>query len=290
MIAPDRVAEEALWPRARLDADYTARACCSPAAFEQTIAAYHHHTQAALSDPDARPGIVFDAAQGLALDLYGTTPGERRPLVIFIHGGYWRALSRGHSGFMAPMLAARGIATAAIDYRLAPGASITQIVEDVRRAFAFLWHGAGDLGIDRDRITVAGSSAGGHLVGTLVQPGWQQALGLPEQPLHAALPVSGLFELAPVAASHVQDWMALSPDEVAAFSPLRHLPARKPRRLFVAMAEAEAPGFHRQSRAYATALDAPLISIPGRHHFDVILDMMNPASPLGASLINLAQP
>jgi arylformamidase len=284
------IADEANWPGARLDADYTARACCPVEEFEGTIAAYHHHTQVALAAPGTRPGIVYDPQRGLALDLYGTVPGERRPLVMFVHGGYWRALSRGHSGFMAPILAARGIATAAIDYRLAPAASMTEIVQDVRRAFAFLWHGAGDLGIDRDRITVAGSSAGGHLVGTLMQPGWQQALDLPEQPLHAALPISGLFELAPIAQSHVQDWMALSAAEVASFSPLRHLPARKSPKVLVAVAETETPGFHRQSEAYARALNAPVLRVAGRHHFDVILDLMDTTTPLGSALVTLASP
>jgi arylformamidase len=284
------IADEASWPRARLDADYTARACCSVEDFERTIGAYHHYTEAALAAPGTRPGVVYDPQRGLALDLYGTVPGESRPLVMFIHGGYWRALSRGHSGFMAPMLAARGIATAAIDYRLAPAASMTEIVEDVRRALAFLWHGAGDLGIDRSRIIATGSSAGGHLVGTLMQPGWQQGLGLPDQPLHAALPVSGLFELAPIAKSHVQEWMALSPAEVATFSPLRHLPARKPPKMLVAVAETETSGFHRQSEAYAKALDAPMLRVAGRHHFDVILDMMDATTRLGSALVSLTRP
>ncbi|MEP3439809.1 MAG: alpha/beta hydrolase [Hoeflea sp.] len=280
------IAAEANWPRAQLDADYTARDSCSLEDFERTIAAYLTRSQAALDLPNSRTDLVFDAAAGLGLDLFGTMPGELRPLVIFIHGGYWRGLSKQHSAFLAPMLAAQGIACAVPDYRLAPTVRMTDIVADTRNAFAYMWHEAEALGIDRHRIVVTGSSAGGHLAATLLQGGWQASLGLPEQPIAAAMPVSGLFDLAPIAASHVQDWMQFSPAEIEAFSPLRHLPVGTPRLTIVA-AEHEAPGFHRQSQAYAKAVGAPCMIGARRHHFDVIFDLADADHPLGRELLRL---
>lgn len=280
------LADEAIWPRDRLDADYTARNTCTAAEFDRTIAEYLSRSQAALNLPHAQTDLIFDDATGLGLDLFGTKPGELRPLVIFIHGGYWRGLAKEHSAFLAPMLAAREIACAAPDYRLAPAARMTDIVADVRQALAFLWHKAETLGIDRRRIVVTGSSAGGHLAAALLQPGWQAGLGLPEQPIAAALPVSGLFELAPIAASHVQGWMQFSPAEIAEFSPLLHLPNPVPR-LSVVVAEHEVPGFHRQSRAYADALSAPYLVGMGRHHFDVVFDLAVADHPLGQELLRL---
>lgn len=277
---------EAGWPRDQIDSDYTARATCSVAEFERTIAEYLSGSQAALNLRHSRPGIVYDEGTGLALDLFGCEPGELRPLVMFIHGGYWRALSKEHSAFMAPMLAAKGIMCAAPDYRLAPAARMTDIVTDMRRALAYLWHNAERLGIDRRRIVVTGSSAGGHLAAALLQPGWQNGYGLPVQPVYAAVPISGLFDLAPIAASHVQDWMALSPAEVVDFSPLRHLPKHPPE-ITVVVAEIEAAGFHRQSRAYAEAVGAPLLVLPGRHHFDVVLDLADADRPLAQELLRL---
>lgn len=163
---------EALLPRDQLDHDYSARRTVSGAEFDAIIAQYLSQSQAARDLPGSRTDLVFDPALGLKLDLFGTAPGELRPLVLFIHGGYWRALSKEHSAFMAPMLAARGIASAAPDYRLAPAANMDDIVGDCRRALAWLWHNATDLGIDRHRIVVTGSSAGGHLAGALASPGW----------------------------------------------------------------------------------------------------------------------
>jgi len=280
------IASEALWPQAQLDADYRARDICSVEDFERAVAAYLAGSKAALDLPHPRRDLVFDAATGLALDLFGTAPGELRPLVIFIHGGYWRALSKAHSAFLAPMLAAQGIACAAPDYRLAPGVRMTDIVADARRALAYLWHGADNFGIDRRRIIVTGSSAGGHLAATLLQGGWQAGLGLPERPVSGAMPVSGLFDLAPLAASHVQEWMQFSPLEIESFSPLRHLPDPAIPTVVVA-AERETPGFHRQSEAYAKALGAPCVLGAGRHHFDVVLDLANPLNPLGTALLQL---
>lgn len=279
------IASEALWPRARLDADYTARLSCSEADFHRIIADYARLSEAARALPGAREGIVYDGS-GERFDLFGTASGAARPCFVFIHGGYWRTLSRGASSFMAPMLAARGIACAVPDYTLAPAVGIAEIVRQCRAMLAHLWHNAEDLGIDRARIVVGGSSAGGHLAAAVASGGWQGAAGLPAQPLRGVMPVSGLFELAPLASAHVQDWMRFSPQEIADCSPLRHPPAA-PLPAVVALAEAETPGFHRQSAAYAQALGVPLLTVPGRNHFDVVLDWTDPDSTLSRALLGL---
>lgn len=279
--------DEVNLPRARLDADYTARATVTDAEFARIIGQYERLTTIAQNAPNTCSAHEFCAETGLKLDLYNTRPGENRPLVVFIHGGYWRALTRAHSGFAAPMLAGHGIALAVPDYRLAPKASLTQIIADCRRAIAWLWQNADTLGIDRSRIVVTGSSAGGHLAAAMAQPGWQADHGLPEQPLHGCLPVSGLFELAPLAASHVQDWMQFAPAELAA-SPLRHPPHALRGAVALAAGDGEAPGFHRQSQAYAALTGWPLLPIAGRNHFDVILDLTDANTDLSQALLGLA--
>lgn len=277
---------ETTLPRAQLDADYTARATVSAAEFASIMGLYQSLSDKAYALPNTRSGLIFCPDTGLQLDLFGTEPHQKRPVVVFIHGGYWRALSRAQSGFAAPMLAAQGIACAVPDYRLAPGASITDIIGDCRRAIAYLWHNADALGIDRGRIIVTGSSAGGHLAAAVAQPGWQLALGLPEQPLHACLPVSGLFELAPLAASHVQDWMQFTREELAA-SPLRHPPIGLRGAVALAAGPGEATGFHRQSAAFAQVTGWQVHEMADRNHFDVILDLADPASRLSRLLLGL---
>ena len=103
--------------RAELDRDYTARDTVCEAEFARIMGLYQSLSDKAHALPHGRLGLEFCTETGLQMDLFGTVPGEKRPVMVFIHGGYWRALSRGQSAFAAPMLAARGIACAVPDYR-----------------------------------------------------------------------------------------------------------------------------------------------------------------------------
>lgn len=269
--------------RGQIDADYTARNCTSAENFSAVIAKYQSCSLPARQLENTLLDVPYDPASLETMDIYNA--GQNRPVFLFIHGGYWRALSKGHSAFMAPMLAAQGIATAVPDYTLAPAVSLSEITRQMRAAFAHLWQNAAALGINRDRIVVGGSSAGGHLAAALAMPGWQAEFGLPANAVHAALPISGLFDLGPIAQSHVQDWMHLTPAEVTSLSPLRHVAGSA--RSHIAMAAVETAGFHRQSRAYAKALAAPLLTVEGRNHFDVILDLMAADTDLSQVLLQL---
>jgi len=281
-------AREADWPRDRLDRDYRARDCVTPEAFERIIGAYRALSADAVHRVASVRGLRYDADSDELLDLWGVGGAALKPAVLCIHGGFWRALSRADTAFMAPALARNGIVTIVPDYTLAPAASLSEIVRQMRAALAFVWHRAEDFGIDRRRILVTGSSAGGHLAACLVSPGWQAGFGLPPQPVHAAMPISGLFDLAPIAACHVQEWMNLSAAEVEALSPLRAPPAPQPR-MVVAVAETETPGFHRQSAAYAHRLGVPLLSVSGRNHFDIFLDLADPDSQMFRMLCALLE-
>ena len=62
----------------------------------------------------------------------------RPPVLVFFHGGYWQELSKQESAFAAPQCLARGIAYAAVDYTLAPKATLSAIVDECRAAVARL--------------------------------------------------------------------------------------------------------------------------------------------------------
>lgn len=276
--------------QATIDRDYFARGSVSDDAFASATTRYATGTAAAQRFGTALDQ-VYDPPSGERIDIYGTVPGQLRPVVLFIHGGYWRALGRKDSGFMAPALAGAGIATAVPDYTLAPAVNLTEIVRQMRSALVWLWTKAARLGIDRNRIIVSGSSAGGHLAGTLLSGGWQAAMGLPEKPVAAAIPISGLFDLAPIARTYPDEWMQFTEEEVTRLSPLRRLPVRGCP-ICLALGANEAAGFARQSAAYDTAWRAAgfasqVFAVPGRHHFDVVLDLADPTSALFGKLAAL---
>ncbi|MBC2886307.1 alpha/beta hydrolase [Ochrobactrum sp. CM-21-5] len=285
------LAEEAGFDPARLDRDYNAKATVSPEAFAAEMVRYREASIAPRADWGRHFDVVYDEESGQRIDIFG--PSFRSglsPVFVFIHGGYWRALSKEDSAMMAGMLAEEGIATVAVDYRLAPEVSLAEITREVRAALAFIWHHGREYGLDPDRISVGGSSAGGHLAGALLAEGWHGDFGLPPDIVKFAIPVSGLFELAPLAATFPQEWLNLGPADVDQLSPIRHIPVRGCP-IMVAWAEHEAVGFKRQSRAYADSWiaadgEAKTIEIANRNHYNILIDWCSPETEMSQALLN----
>src|SRR6478736_4673111 len=96
------------------------------------------------------------------LDLF-VPAAPARGTLLFLHGGYWRALDKSDHSFVAPAFVAEGYAVAVANYDLCPGVSIATIVEQCRRALVWLLGNGAALGADTERIVVGGASAGGHL-------------------------------------------------------------------------------------------------------------------------------
>lgn len=282
---------EGLWPAERLDADYQPRGTVSAERFTAEMAAYRAVSDQMRGPWGRRFDVVYDTASGQRLDLFGPERMEACPVFVFLHGGYWRALSKRDSAMMAGMLAMQGIATAVVEYDLAPSVSLAEITRQVRAAVAFLWKEGGQLGLDPHRIHVGGSSAGGHLAGMVLAGGWQAELGLPEDVVKSGLPISGLFDLSPIRASAPQEWLSLTEADVAALSPLRHLPQACPP-LTLAWAETDPAGFKRQSAALAddwqaTGAQVSCLEVPGRNHFDILMELCDADTPLSRALLGM---
>ena len=97
----------------------------------------------------------------LLLDLYIPNDVDQRGLIVWVHGGAWRSGSK-DSVPLTPLIKA-GYAIASVDYRLSPVARFPAQVHDIKAAIRFLRAQSRDLGINTDKIIIAGSSAGGHL-------------------------------------------------------------------------------------------------------------------------------
>lgn len=94
-----------------------------------------------------------------------------RPVVLLLHGGAWRKGDRGKMAYLGKVLAAKGYAAFAIDYRLAPGFRHPAQLQDMQQALRWLQQHAGEYGLDMRRLGAWGYSAGGHLAELLaVQP------------------------------------------------------------------------------------------------------------------------
>jgi arylformamidase len=197
------------------------------------------------------PDVPYGPHRAERLDVFPTTKGGA-PIVVFIHGGYWRMLSKDDVSCFAATFVPAGAVFVAVNYSLAPKASIDRIVEQNRAALAWIYKNAQAIGGDRERIYVNGRSAGGHLVGMMLSTDWVNDYGLPANLIKGACAVSGLYDLEPVRLSQVNEWAQLDAGAAHRNSPIHHLPdVGCP--LIVSYGTNETSEFQRQSTDYAAA-------------------------------------
>ena len=271
-----------------LDREYNARATVNDA--EVFIGAYGARSAVARQNLSCLLDVPYGDHRDEVLDLFPAGPGA--PVFVFIHGGYWRALSQKDSSFMAPCFVDRGIAVVAVNYSLAPGASIDTIVRQCRDATGWVWRdGSSAMDIDPDRIFVGGSSAGGHLTGMMVAGGWRSQRGLPEDLIKGAISFSGLHDLEPIRLSNINDWAGLDAASAHRNSPIHHVPETGCP-LIVTCGDLETSEFKRQAQIYAEAWREPgwpcsHFVTPGRNHFDVVFEMCDPASRISTEIFSM---
>ncbi len=244
----------------------------------------------------------LDGAPGLTVlrDLtYGRRSAERfdlvvpsgsgpYPAVLWFHGGFWQEGSKEGSGFAAPALAQAGIALAGVGYPLTPDVRLRAIVQSAGAALVRLQNEAPSYGLDPQRIVVAGHSAGAHLAAAIVAGMAGEAAA---SAARGAVLVSGVYDLAPVAASYVNDLAHLDDDEVGELSPLTVRPWRDVP-VHVAVGADEPEQFQRQSAALADAWRDSITRLtrhvaPGRDHFDILDELTVRDSPTLRALLEM---
>ncbi len=210
------------------------------------------------------------------------------PLLIFIHGGWWRSLDKRDFAWLAAPWQARGVSVALPNYALCPAASVRDIVQQVCAAVAWLHGRAGRYEFDPQRVHVAGHSAGGHLAAMMLAARWPQWAGhLPADLVKSATAVSGLFELAPVLqAPFVNQDLQLTEADCALLSPARMTPATDAP-LIVATGALESAAFFEQQdlmlKAWKGVVRGPVL-LAGDNHFTVCDRLAEPGHPLFEAL------
>jgi len=230
------------------------------------------------------------------LDLrYGTGPKETldlfvpatpaRGTLVFLHGGYWRALDKSDFSFIAPPFLAQDLAVAVVNYDLCPDVAIAAIVDECRRALQWIAREGRARGANPDRIVIVGHSAGGHLTAMMYATDWS-ALAAEGPRIAGGVSLSGVHDLEPLVMFSFNSDFRLDPAEAARLSPTRLRP-RMAAPLLLAVGADETSEFVRQTHLLWDAWpeirppgeEAPFI-IPMRHHFDVVADYGDPRSDL----------
>jgi arylformamidase len=213
------------------------------------------------------------------------------PVLVYIHGGYWRALDKRDQSFVAPPFVEAGAMVVVPNYALCPAVRIEHIALQLVQAVAWVHRHAGEFGGDASRIVVAGHSAGGHLAAMLLACDWRAAAAdLPEHVASAALSISGVFDLEPLRhAPFLAPDLKLSAASARRLSPAAMPAPRGPLAAFVGGDESEE--FLRQNALIARTWGPRTVPVcervAGRHHMNVLHELAEPRSSVHRCALRL---
>jgi acetyl esterase/lipase len=243
------------------------------AAWRQDAAAYRAGARCELD-------LAYGPGERQRLDLFHPDADGNAPVVLFIHGGYWQALDKSSASHLARGANLRGYSVAVPSYDLAPASSLAEIVACIERAADFV--------AERTQrpLIATGHSAGGHLAVCLLA---RRTAAI--RPIRVGMPISGLFDLAPLVSTSVNKALGLTSDEAHRQSPLFRPPPEG--RLVAVVGEMESGEYQRQTSRLVESwsragIEGRVEIVPGAHHFDVIAGLADPADPLVDILVDLA--
>ncbi len=228
--------------------------------------------------------VPYGGSPNETLDVF---PGAAKgaPVLVFIHGGYWRSLDKADHSFIAPAMTRLGACVVIPNYALCPAVTIPEICLQMVRALEWTWRHVAEYGGDPGRITVAGHSAGGHLAAQILACHWPaHAPDLPARLVRNALSISGLFDLEPMAHTpFLKESLRLTPADALRCSPA-FMPAPRSGQLVTVAGGDESAEFLRQNQLIRTAWGRQRVpvceALPGLNHFSVVEALTDPTHRL----------
>jgi arylformamidase len=218
------------------------------------------------------------------LDVFPTSQPDA-PVLIFIHGGYWRSFDKRDHSFIAPAFTREGVCVVVPNYALCPAVTVPQITMQMVQAVAWTYKNIARHGGNPRRITVAGHSAGGHLAAMLLACVWPAFRpDMPAGLVRNALSISGLHDLEPIMHTpFLQPSLKLTNEDALRASPAR-MPAPSEGVLYAVSGGEESEEFTRQAKLIRQSwgkIRVPVCEqLPGLNHFSVLESLVEPGHRL----------
>jgi arylformamidase len=236
---------------------------------------------------ETRLNLPYGSRERQRYDLFHATDRDA-PLIVYIHGGYWQRGDRKDYSFVARELNANGITVAIPSYSLCPAVSVMGIGDEIQLCLAALWKHT------KKHPTVIGHSAGGHLAAEMLARDWIGFAGVPTDLVRAGYAISGVFDLAPLIGTSLNEALSLTAGTARAASPLFRPPPPKGRRFVAAVGGDESEEFLRQSREIAenwsrVGVDARCEVVTGTNHFTIVDELITPGSVTLRQIVALAR-
>lgn len=244
--------------------------------FAASVEKAHAFRDAMTASGRAKLDLAYGRADREKLDLF-LPESAAKGLAVFVHGGFWRMFSKSDWSHLAAGAVARGWAVAVPSYTLAPEARVSQITRQTAAAVEFA------ATLVEGPVRIAGHSAGGHLVSRLLCTDFPLSQQLAGRLAHA-VSISGISDVRPMLRLALNETFRFDEAEAAAESPALLAP-REGASITCWVGGAELPEFLRQNDLLAniwTGLGAETETIhaPGKNHFTVLDDMLDPDSEL----------
>lgn len=262
-----------------------ARIAETPQILRQWSADATAYREQATARGHAELNVPYGAGLRHIVDIFWPTADRADHIAVFIHGGYWQLFEPALFSHLARGANERGIPMVLIGYDLCPAVTLEEIIAQIRAACVFLWQRY------KRRLVLSGHSAGGHLTAAMLATDWA-AEGVDPYVIAAGLSISGVFELAPLLDTSMNDKLRMSEASARALSPIGWTP-RPAAQIDAWVGGAESEEFLRQSRDFADAWAAKgartrFESVDSANHFTVIAALADPDSRMMERLSEFA--
>ena len=232
-------------------------------------------------------GVPYGSSPREKLDIYpADQPGG--PVLIYIHGGYWRSGSKEDNCNFVPVFTERGASVVLVEYDLCPSVTISDIVRQTRSAIGWVYRNILRYSGNPSKIYISGHSAGGHLTAMALAHNWASE-GLPRDLIKGAVATSGVYDLDMVMRISVQEQVKLTPELAKENSPFEH-PPLPICPVIVAVGGAEPQGWQQMSEDFfklcqKRGLECEYLTVPGANHYTMSEHLADAESPLAQAML-----
>jgi arylformamidase len=269
-------------------------------AYDQEVYAPNHkyvnerrdaNNQAAIKAMGDPQRVAYGAAEIEKLDIYKSKRANA-PVAMMLHGGSWRGGTSAQLASIAEVFINAGAHFIAVDFDsvLKTDGSLFPLVDQVRRAIAWVAKNAASFGGDPAQLYLIGHSSGGHLGGCVVITDWSK-YGLDKNPLKGALLGSGMYDLKAVRLSKRGAYVKFTDEMEQELSAQRHIDKLQTP-ITLTHGTLETPEFQRQTREFYEAVKAAgkpvkLVVCKGYNHYETQETLGSPYGFMGRAAFEM---